>query len=65
MTEPPLVHIIDNDEVVRSAVLFLLESASISACTYSSPTEFLDVRPVPSEGCIVTDLRMPMMSSTY
>jgi FixJ family two-component response regulator len=34
MTERPLVHIIDDDEVVRSATLFLLESASIKSCTY-------------------------------
>ena len=58
----PLVHIIDDDEVVRSAVRFLLESASIKACTYASATEYLDVWPLPSEGCIVTDLRMPEIS---
>ena len=61
-TERPLVHIIDDDEVVRSAALFLLESASIKSCTYASAIEFLGVRPLPSEGCIVTDFRMPEMS---
>lgn len=62
MPQRPVVHIIDDDEVVRSAVLFLLESDSIKACTYASGKEFLDVRPVPPEGCIVTDYRMPEMS---
>ena len=40
----------------------LLESASIKACTYASATEYLDVWPLPSEGSIVTDLRMPQIS---
>ena len=57
------MHIIDDDEVVRSAAFFLLEFPPlIKSCTYASAIEFLGVRPLPSEGCIVTDFRMPEMS---
>jgi two-component system response regulator FixJ len=56
------VHVIDDDEAVRSSLAFLLEVADLPARTYASPIEFLEVAPELETGCIVTDVRMPEMS---
>jgi two-component system, LuxR family, response regulator FixJ len=62
MTDRPLVHVIDDDEAARASVLFLLQTASINACAYASASDFLDVQPISTTGCIITDVRMPGMS---
>lgn len=61
MTEP-LVHVIDDDEAVRVSVAFLLEMADLPNRTYASPLEFLEAAAGLTQGCIVTDVRMPEMS---
>lgn len=58
----PVVHVIDDDEAVRTSLGFLLEVAELPARTYASPLEFLQVAPDLQSGCIVTDVRMPEMS---
>ena len=61
MTEP-IVHLIDDDEAIRSALSFLLEVNDLPARTYASALEFLEVADTLKSGCIVTDVRMPEMS---
>ena len=61
MTEP-IVHLIDDDEAIRSALSFLLEVNDLPARTYASALEFLEVVDTLKSGCIVTDVRMPEMS---
>jgi len=61
MTEP-IVHLIDDDEAVRTSVGFVLEMNDLPARTYGSALEFLDVAETLTGGCIVTDVRMPEMS---
>lgn len=61
MTEP-LVHVIDDDEGVRTSLAFRLEMEEIGNRTYASPLEFLAVASSIKTGCIVTDVRMPEMS---
>ena len=57
-----IVHLIDDDEAVRAALVFLLASAGHSVRAYASASAFLD-SPVPlAPGCIVTDVRMPGLS---
>jgi two-component system response regulator FixJ len=58
----PVVHLIDDDEAVRSSLSFVLEMAELPARTYSSALEFLDAVDSVTSGCIVTDVRMPEMS---
>lgn len=58
----PLVHVIDDDEAVRVSLAFLLEMSDLSARTYASALEFLEVADTLKSGCIVTDVRMPEMS---
>jgi len=61
MTEP-IVHLIDDDEAVRTAVGFVLEMNDLPARTYGSALEFLAIADTLKGGCIVTDVRMPEMS---
>jgi FixJ family two-component response regulator len=62
-TSSPLVHVIDDDAALLRAVTFLLESASWNVAPYASAEEFLAswAGPVPP-GCLLLDIRMPMMS---
>jgi two-component system, LuxR family, response regulator FixJ len=61
MTEP-IVHLIDDDEAIRTSLSFLLEMNDLPARTYASALEFLEVAQSVTSGCIVTDVRMPEMS---
>jgi two-component system, LuxR family, response regulator FixJ len=58
----PIVHLIDDDEAVRVSLGFLLEMNDLPAKTYGSALEFLEVADSLSNGCVVTDVRMPEMS---
>ena len=58
----PIVHLIDDDEAVRTSVGFVLEMNDLPAKTYASALEFLEVAEGLKGGCIVTDVRMPEMS---
>lgn len=58
----PMVHLIDDDEAVRTSLSFLLEMADLPARTYASPLDFLRIAGDLEHGCIVTDIRMPEMN---
>jgi two-component system response regulator FixJ len=57
-----VVHVIDDDEGVRSSLAFLLDCSEIATRTYASAVEFLKVVPTMEHGCIITDVRMPEMN---
>jgi len=60
MSSPsPVVHIVDDDEFIRTALGNLLSAAGFEVRTYSSGTEFLLAAPKDSFGCIVLDVLMP------
>lgn len=54
-----VVHIVDDDEAMRDSLLFLLESAGLTARAYDSAMAFLGALPGLEPGCILTDVRMP------
>ncbi len=58
----PIVHLIDDDEAVRSSLAFLLEMNDLPARTYASAEAFLEIAGTLTSGCVVTDVRMPGMS---
>src|SRR4051812_30370814 len=58
----PIVHLIDDDEAVRTSLSFVLEMNDLPARSYGSALEFLEVADSVTSGCIVTDVRMPEMS---
>lgn len=57
-----VVHIVDDEEAVRKSLAFLLSMSGYAARVHESATAFLTVAPGLSNGCLVTDLRMPDMS---
>ncbi len=59
--DTPVVHVIDDDDAVRESIAFLLGTADMTARTYASAGEFLD-QGERAPGCIVTDVRMPVMN---
>ncbi|MEJ7136945.1 response regulator transcription factor [Amphibiibacter pelophylacis] len=67
MTDPdpdasPLIHVVDDDAMMRRSVVFLLDSIGWDAVAYASAEEFL-AQPAPQRpGCLVLDIRMPTLS---
>ncbi len=57
-----LVHVVDDDDAVRDAVLELLDSVGIDAIGFESADAFLRVFNSNMAGCLVLDIRMPGMS---
>lgn len=57
-----LVHVIDDDEPMRRSLAFLLTAAGFRTRAYESAAAFLTEAPALSEGCVVTDVRMPGMN---
>ncbi len=56
---PPLMHVVDDDESLRAALVRLLEAAGFEARGYASAGDFL-LHPVPDRpGCVLLDVRMP------
>jgi FixJ family two-component response regulator len=59
MSLAPLIHVVDDDSSMRSALLRLLDAAGFEARGYSSTGEFL-LNPLPDRpGCLLLDLRLP------
>jgi FixJ family two-component response regulator len=59
MSEAPLIHVVDDDESLRTAVLRLLDAAGYEAIGYASTGDFLLDPPPDRPGCVVLDVRMP------
>ncbi|HEU4627710.1 MAG TPA: response regulator transcription factor [Steroidobacteraceae bacterium] len=57
-----LVFVVDDDEAVRSSTKLLLKSVGLPAVTFASAQEFLDNYDPQQPGCVVLDVRMPLMS---
>ena len=57
-----LVAIVDDDDLMRSAVEGLLKSAGLPSRAFASAEEFLDSGQQRQVGCLVADIRMPGMS---
>ena len=56
-----VVHIVDDEEVVRNSLAFLLTSAGFAVRVHETATDFLKLAPSIANGCLITDLRMPDM----
>ena len=57
-----LVHIVDDDDAVRDALLELLDSVGMDAMAFESGDAFLRVFNPKMAGCLVLDIRMPGIS---
>ena len=60
--EPPVVHIVDDDDSLRQGLASLLRSVGLNARAYNSTQEFLQSDCLEASGCIVLDIRLPGMS---
>ncbi len=56
----PVVHVVDDDESFRTAIVRLLRAAGYEARGYASAGDFLLEPPGPdAHGCLILDVRMP------
>lgn len=56
------VYIVDDDEAIRDSMSMLLETIDLPHQCFSSATEFLEVYDGTQRGCLVVDIRMPVMN---
>lgn len=62
MTDEPTVFVVDDEQQIRHLLSDLLGSAGLSVVAFSSAQEFLGTVTEDRPGCIIADLRMPVMS---
>ena len=62
MSHEPCVFVVDDDEAVRDALGFLLQSVGLATKTFASANDFLTFYNDCQPGCLVSDIRMPGMS---
>jgi FixJ family two-component response regulator len=63
MTSPtPIIHVVDDDDSLRTAVMRLLRAAGYEVRGYPSAAEFLLANTGNTRGCIVLDVHMPGLS---
>jgi FixJ family two-component response regulator len=57
--EKPLVHVVDDDASMRSALEGLFDSVGLQTQTYATAEDFLSASQTDRPGCIVLDVRLP------
>jgi FixJ family two-component response regulator len=62
VTAAPVVHLVDDDAPVRAALALLLRTLGMVVEEHADPAAFLARLPRAPPGCLVLDLRMPVMS---
>jgi two-component system response regulator FixJ len=61
MSDETTVHVVDDDLAVRQSLAFLLATAGIGVRLYESASAFLAALGSAAPGCVVTDVRMPVI----
>jgi two-component system, LuxR family, response regulator FixJ len=61
MPSEATVFVVDDDEDVRTALRWLIESVDLNVETFESAEQFLDALDPRRSGCLVLDVRMPGM----
>ncbi len=62
MGDQRVLHLIDDDAALRDAVGLLLRTEGFTVTPYNSALAFLQAASPSTEGCVVTDVRMPAMN---
>jgi FixJ family two-component response regulator len=60
--DTPVVHIVDDDALIRDALESLFESVGLNSQTYATAGDFLAAGISDQPGCIVIDVRLPDMN---
>lgn len=58
----PTVFVVDDDDLVRSAIQGMLRSVGLRSETFGTPQEFLRSKRVDGPSCLVLDVRLPGIS---
>lgn len=61
-TDKPIVYIIDDDKEICHSLQWLLESVGLTVSIFDNGPLFLNALNVNQVGCILADIRMPIMS---
>jgi len=61
MTHKANVYVIDDDEAMRESLDFLLGSANFHVTLFESAQQFLDTLSAIEFGCVLSDVRMPVI----
>ncbi|MFN7056684.1 response regulator transcription factor [Hyphomonas sp.] len=61
MTDPRLIHLVDDDEAIRHSASFMLRHAGFRVKTYPDGVAFLSQVGEAEPGCILLDVQMPQM----
>ena len=61
MTHKGKVYVIDDDEAMRDSLDFLLGSANFHVTLFESAQQFLDTLSAIEFGCVLSDVRMPVI----
>ena len=61
MTHKGKVYVIDDDEAMRDSLHFLLGSANFHVTLFESAQQFLDTLSAIDFGCVLSDVRMPVI----
>lgn len=61
MTERRLVHIVDDEDSIRRSASFMLRTSGFDTRTYQSGVEFLKDVKHADAGCVLLDVRMPVV----
>jgi FixJ family two-component response regulator len=60
--KPKMVAVVDDDDLMRSALQGMLKSVGLSSQTFASAEEFLESGQLQQTACLIADIRMPGMS---
>src|ERR1700677_1770122 len=60
--ETAVVHIVDDDALVRDSLAYLFESVGLNSQAYATAGDFLAAGISDQPGCIVIDVRLPDMN---
>jgi FixJ family two-component response regulator len=58
----PVVFVIDDDDLVRSAIQGMLKSVGLRSTTFGTPQEFLRSKRPDGPSCLILDVRLPGVS---
>src|ERR1700760_3021579 len=62
MSDRIVIHIVDDDAVMRDSLGFLLDVNGYEPLAYESADAFLDALDGSATGCVISDIRMPGMN---
>ncbi|MEO0465653.1 MAG: response regulator [Pseudomonadota bacterium] len=61
MDDRKQIHLVDDDEAIRHSASFMLRAAGFTVTTYKDGVDFLDAVDSEMAGCILLDVRMPVL----